>query len=85
MDNLAAHQHRAVRRLLAARRCRLWYRPPYSPDLNPIELAWSKLKTFLRGSKARHRPALEEVVAVGWDTITARDAQNWFRHCRAAL
>jgi len=85
MDNLSAHKQRKIRRLLAARRCRLWYLPAYSPDLNPIELAWSKLKTFLRGTKARLRPALEEAVARGLDTITAQDARNWFRHCRHAL
>lgn len=84
MDNLAAHKQRKVRRLLAARRCRLWYLPPYSPDLNPIELAWSKLKTFLRGAKARLQPTLEQAVGTGLDTITAQDARNWFRHCRHA-
>ena len=85
MDNLPAHRQRKVRRLLAAHRCRLWYLPPYSPDLNPIELAGSKLKTFLRAAKARLRPALEEAVARGLRTITAQDARNWFRHCRHAL
>jgi transposase len=63
MDNLSAHKQKQVRRLLAARQCRLWYLPPDSPDLNPMELAWSKRKTFLRGAKARLRPALEEAVA----------------------
>ena len=85
MDNLSAHKQPKIRRLLAARRCRLWYLPAYSPDLNPIELAWSKLKTFLRRAKARHRPALEQAVDAGLRTITAQDARNWFRHCRRAL
>ncbi len=85
MDNLSAHKQRKVRRLLAARQCRLWYLPPYSPDLNPMELAWSKLKTFLRAAKARLRPALEEAVGTGLGTITAKDARNWFRHCRSTL
>jgi transposase len=85
MDNLSAHKQPQVRRLLAARRCRLWYLPPYSPDLNPIELAWSKLKTFLRAVKARLRPALEQAVGEGLRTITSVDAGNWFRHCRHAL
>ena len=85
MDNLPAHKQRKVRRLLAARRGRLWYLPPYSPDLNPIELAWSKLKTFLRAAKARLRPTLEEAVGIGLRTITAQDARNWFRHCRHVL
>jgi transposase len=85
MDNLSAHRQPQVHRLLAARRCRLWYLPPYSPDLNPIELAWSKRKTFLWAAKARLRPALEEAVGTGLRTITAKDARNWFRHCRSAL
>jgi len=84
-DNLCAHKPRQVRRLLAARRCRLWYLPPYSPDFNPMELAWSKLKTFLRGTKARLQPALEQAVGESLRTITAQDARNWFRHCRSAL
>jgi transposase len=85
MDNLSAHKQRTVRRLLAARRCRLWYLPPYSPDFNPRALAGSKLKAFLRGAKARLRPALEQAVGEGLRTITAKDARNWFRHCRSAL
>jgi transposase len=85
MDNLPAHKQRKVRRLLAARRCRLWHLPAYSPDLNPIELAWSKLKTFLRAAKARLGPALEQVVVTGLRTITAKEARNWFRHCCSAL
>ena len=64
-DNLTAHKQRQIRRLLTARRCRRWYLPPYSPDLNPIELAWSKRKTFLRGAQARLRPAREEAVVTG--------------------
>jgi transposase len=81
LDNLPAHKHPRIRALLRARQCRLVYLPPYSPDLNPIEPAWSKLKTFLRASKARFRPALEQAVGIGLRTITARNAQGWFRHC----
>jgi transposase len=83
MDNLPAHKHPKVRRLLAARQCRLWYLPAYSPDLNPIELAWSKLKTFLRSAKARLGSVLEQAVGDGLRTITAQDAKGWFRHCRS--
>ena len=81
MDNLRAHKHRKVRALLRARQCRLVYLPPYSPDLNPIESAWSKLKTSLRAAKARLWPALEQAVGNGLRTITAQNAQGWFRHC----
>jgi transposase len=81
MDNLPAHKHPQVRSLLRARNCRLVYLPPYSPDLNPIEPAWSKLKAFLRGVRARLQPALERAVATGLRTITAQNAKGWFRHC----
>jgi transposase len=81
MDNLPAHKHRKVRALLRTRQCRLVYLPPYSPDFNPIELAGSKLKTFLRAAKARLRPTLEQAVGTGLGTITAQNAQGWFRHC----
>ena len=81
MDNLPAHKHRQVRTLLRRHRCRLLYLPPYSPDLNPIELAWSKLKAYLRAARARLWPALEQAVGTGLRTITAQNAQHWFRHC----
>jgi transposase len=81
MDNLPAHKHPQVRSLLRARNCRLVYLPPYSPDLNPIEPAWSKLKAFLRAVRARLQPALERAVASGLRTITAQNAKGWFRHC----
>jgi transposase len=85
MDNLPAHKHGKVRRLLAARQCRLWYLHAYSPDLNPIEMAWSKLRAFLRRIKARLWPALEQAIGTGLRTITAQDARNWFLHYRYAL
>ena len=60
---------------------RLLYLPPYSPDFNPIELAFSKLKTWLRTVKVRTRETLEAVIQTVTDWITERDAQNWFDHC----
>jgi len=81
MDNLAAHKAEAVRAALD--RAGLGHRhlPPYSPDLNPIEHAWSKLKTRLRAEGARSREALEAALGPALATITARDARGWFRHC----
>lgn len=55
--------------------------PPYSPDLNPIEQAWSKLKSRLRAEGARSREALEAALGPALATITAQDAQGWFRLC----
>lgn len=60
---------------------RLWFTPPYSPEFNPIELAWSKLKTFMKTAKARARQALDNALAMAMDLITSEDARAWFRHC----
>ena len=67
--------------LVAARGARLLYLPPYSPDFNPIELAFSKLKTWLRTAQARARVALEAVIQDASNWITEHDAKNWFDHC----
>jgi transposase len=81
MDNLRAHKVAGVREAIEAAGCRVRYLPPYSPDLNPIEPAWSKLKTYLRAVKARARDVLEEAVATGLRKITAQDAHGFFAHC----
>jgi transposase len=79
MDNLAAHKASAVRRMLDQAGIEYRYLPPYSPDLNPIEQAWSKLKIHLRTKAARSLEALEAELGPALDTITANDAQGWFR------
>ena len=79
--NLQAHKAAGIRELIEAAGCRVRYLPPYSPDLNPIEPAWSKLKTYLRAVKARAQGVLEEAVATGLRTITAQDARGFFAHC----
>jgi transposase len=81
LDNLSAHQSAQVRTLIEARGAELWYLPAYSPDLSPIEHAFSKLKTLLRRAAARTREALEQAIAAGLDVITAADAVGWFVHC----
>jgi hypothetical protein len=70
-----------VRALIEAAGCRLLFLPPYSPDFNPIEQAWSKLKTLLRGMGARTKEALEAALSTVLDALTAADAQSWFAHC----
>ena len=70
-----------MRQRIEARQCRVVFLPRYSPDFNPIEGAFSKLKTFLRRVGARTREALEVAIEAGLQTITAQDAQGWFRHC----
>ena len=81
MDNLPAHKAEAVRDALDRAGLGHRYLPPYSPDLNPIEPAWSKLKTRLRAEGARSREALEAALGPALAAITARDARGWFRHC----
>jgi len=81
LDNLPAHKVAGLAELVEARGARLLYLPPYSPDFNPIELAFSKLKTWLRTAQARTREALEAVIQTATDWITERDAKNWFDHC----
>ena len=80
MDNLAAHKAAVVRRALDAAGIAYRYLPAYSPDMNPIERAWSKLKTYLRARAARTREALEHAVPEAIATVTPGNAQGWFRH-----
>jgi transposase len=81
MDNLSIHTGEQVRQALAARDCRLLFLPAYSPDLSPIEEAFSKLKAYLRRVGARTHEALEEAIGQALTTITAADARGWFGHC----
>jgi len=84
MDNLASHKVPPVRRLIENAGAQLLYLPPYSPDLNPIEKAWSKLKQLLRTAKARSREALESVITDVLPQITQENATAWFRACGLA-
>jgi transposase len=81
MDDLSAHKGGRVRELVEGRGCELLYLPTYSPDLNPIEQAFSKLKGLLRGAEARSRAALIEAMGRALGTVTATDARGFFRHC----
>lgn len=81
MDNLSVHKVDRVRELIEGAQARLLYLPPYSPDLNPIEKAWSKFKQFLRSAKARTAEALDQAVTAALQTISPDDAKAWFRHC----
>ncbi len=81
MDNLSAHKGGRVRELIEERSCELIYLPPYSPDFNPIEEAFSKIKRFLREVRARTREALVEAIGRALDAVSARDAEGFFEHC----
>jgi transposase len=81
VDNLSAHTAPRIAELLAARGCRLWFLPAYSPDLSPIELAIAKVKSVLRSIAARTVEALSQAIAQALAQISADDATAFFRHC----
>jgi transposase len=85
MDNLSAHKVSGVREQIEARGARLIYLPAYSPDFNPIEQAWSKIKQWLRSAKARTLEALESAIAEALAAVTAANALAWFSHCGYGL
>lgn len=81
MDNLSSHKGPRVRKLIEARGAELVYLPPYSPDFNPIEMAFSKIKQTLRTLAARTKTALWGSMQAVLDRVTAADAAGFFRHC----
>lgn len=80
MDNLSAHKVEGVRELIDAIGARLVYLPPYSPDLNPIEMAFAKVKALLRRAAARTRDALWDKIAEVLAAFTPQECANYFRH-----
>ena len=76
---------KAVRNLLDSSGVRYIYLPPYSPDLNPIEKLWSKVKAFLRKFKARTLDALPNAIQNAFHSVTISDCSGWFRFCGYAL
>jgi transposase len=85
LDNLRPHRVKAVRELLLGAGLGLIYLPAYSPDLSPIEPAWSKFKTLLRTLAARTKEALVAAITPALQAITASDARGYFTHCGYAL
>ena len=81
LDNLSSHKGDEIRQMIEAAGCELWLLPPYSPDLNPIEKMWSKVKEFLRSAKARCTEELDTAVAQGLAKVTPHDAMGWFASC----
>ncbi|MEJ7873257.1 MAG: transposase, partial [Rubrobacteraceae bacterium] len=81
MDNLSAHKGERIRRLIEGKGCELVYPPPYSPDFNPIEQAFSKVKGMPRKAEARTREALIEAMGMALSAVSARDASGFLRHC----
>jgi transposase len=81
LDNLQPHKAAGVREMIEAAGARLLYLPPYSPDLNPIEHMWSKVKQHLRSAAARTYEALQEAVTSALASVTSDDCVGFFRHC----
>lgn len=81
MDNLSVHKVKGIQALIEASGAQLLYLPPYSPDLNPIEKCWSKIKTALRQAKARTICDLEKALQAALLTVSTEDAQGWFKSC----
>lgn len=81
MDNLSAHKVLGVRESIEAAGARLLYLPPYSPDLSPIELCWSKIKSHLRKKAASNDAQLKRAICDAFKTVTQNDIENWFAHC----
>jgi len=81
LDNLAAHKDAQAEALIEAAHAELRFLPPYSPDLNPIEKMWSKVKAFLRAAKARTQEELYAAIGAALRTVTPQDAEGWFRSC----
>lgn len=80
LDNVGAHRTQRVRALIESVGARLVFLPPYSPELNPIEECWSKVKEFIRSLKPRSQAALDFVVGMAMREVTPSDAMGWFRH-----
>jgi len=81
LDGLGAHRTERVRNLIEERGADLVFLPPYSPDMNPIEEAFSKIKNIVRKTGARTREALDEAISKALATVALEDVAGWFSHC----
>ncbi len=81
LDNLSPHKRPPGMTAIETAGAEVWFLPPYSPDFNPIEKMWSKIKAFLRKAKARTWDALLAAIKDALKEITASDARNWFQSC----
>ncbi len=81
MDNLSPHKNDHTRTLIRAAGASIEFLPAYSPDLNPIEMMWSKVKSLLRAAEARTAPELLTAIGAALRQVTAQDAAHWLAHC----
>lgn len=85
LDNYSVHKVAGILDPLIKKGVRILFLPPYSPDFSPIELAWSKIKAYLRKAKTRTPDELNDAIARALDTITAEDIKGWASHCGYGL
>ena len=85
LDNLGAHRASRLEEVAASRGAQVLWLAPYSPDFNPIEQCWSKIKSYLRGVKARTGDALNKALAQAITLVTKSDIRGWFKHCGYSL
>lgn len=81
MDNFSSHKVAGIKEAIEAVGARLVYLPPYSPDFNPIENCWSKVKEYLRSKAPRTYEALDQAISEAFNAVTAKDMIGWFTHC----
>ena len=81
MDNLSPHKSDPTLSLIKQAGAAVLFLPAYSPDLNPIEKMWSKVKACLRSAEARTQPALIQAIAAALESVSRQDATNWFSSC----
>jgi len=81
MDNLPAHKAIRVREAIESVGARVVFLSPYSPDFNPIENCWSKLKEYLRSQESRTNLELDQAISKAIDLVTEKDIIGWFTHC----
>ena len=81
MDNMRSHHVKTVKEILDASGIKYFYLPPYSPDLNPIEKMWSKIKAYLRKEKIRIVSGLPDAIERAFSIVTVSDCLGWFRSC----
>ncbi len=85
MDNLACHKSEEIRELIEGVNAEVWYLPPYSPDFNPIEKMWSKMKASMRKLKARTEKELNRAFAKSLKMVSVDDSVGWFKSCGYGL
>jgi transposase len=85
MDNLSVHKNLSARAAIAAAGAKVWDLPPYSPDYNPIEKMWSKIKAYLRKIEARTPDALCQAIGDAMASVSSQDIENWFASCGYSL